>query len=304
LQHKLIAPAGAAAQRERSRAPERRQAGRGQRLRVKPSRPTCAPGTMLPLVGRELRLEPHAARARPLTAPRRAAPRRASRRRQGTASTLTRSDVRGGGKKPYKQKGTGNARRGSSTSPLFPGGGITFGPKPKDWSIKMNKKERRLALATALQSAAPDMLVVDAISSDGKVRPARCFGAGAACAVHGLGTNAGAQAQAPRMPPLMSKPQRPPRPQRRPPPAAPHPPLRPRRPAAPPPDQVAGAGPGEGGRARGQEGAAGGVHPGRDRAARGPQRREAAHQRGGRAAGGAAGAGRGHGEWLSPGGGG
>lgn len=48
---------------------------------------------------------------------------------QGSASTLTRSDVRGGGKKPYKQKGTGNARRGSSTSPLFPGGGVTFGPK-------------------------------------------------------------------------------------------------------------------------------------------------------------------------------
>jgi hypothetical protein len=52
-----------------------------------------------------------------------------SKKQQGTASTLTRSDVRGGGKKPYKQKGTGNARRGSNTSPLFPGGGITFGPK-------------------------------------------------------------------------------------------------------------------------------------------------------------------------------
>jgi large subunit ribosomal protein L4 len=77
--------------------------------------------------------------------------------------------VRGGGKKPYKQKGTGNARRGSSTSPLFPGGGVSFGPKPKDWSIKMNKKERRLALATALQSAAPDMVAVDAVSvPDGK----------------------------------------------------------------------------------------------------------------------------------------
>lgn len=93
--------------------------------------------------------------------------------RRGTASTLTRSEVRGGGKKPYKQKGTGNARRGSSTSPLFPGGGVTFGPKPKDWSIKMNKKERRLALATALQSAAADVVVVDSIADavqDGKTK--------------------------------------------------------------------------------------------------------------------------------------
>jgi large subunit ribosomal protein L4 len=93
--------------------------------------------------------------------------------RRGTASTLTRSEVRGGGRKPYKQKGTGNARRGSSTSPLFPGGGVTFGPKPKDWSISMNKKERRLALATALQSAAGDVVVVDAIApavADGKTK--------------------------------------------------------------------------------------------------------------------------------------
>jgi large subunit ribosomal protein L4 len=81
--------------------------------------------------------------------------------------------VRGGGKKPYKQKGTGGARRGSSTSPLFPGGGVTFGPKPKDWSIKMNKKERRLALATALASAAGDMTVVDSlaeVAADGKTK--------------------------------------------------------------------------------------------------------------------------------------
>ncbi|KAG1678911.1 hypothetical protein FOA52_003580 [Chlamydomonas sp. UWO 241] len=83
--------------------------------------------------------------------------------RRGTASTQTRAEVAGGGKKPYAQKGTGNARRGSNTSPLFPGGGISFGPKPKDWSIRMNKKERRLALATALQSAHKDMIVVDKI---------------------------------------------------------------------------------------------------------------------------------------------
>lgn len=87
--------------------------------------------------------------------------------RQGTASTLTRSEVRGGGKKPFAQKGTGNARRGSSVSPLFPGGGVIFGPKPKDWSISMNKKERRLAMATAIQSAAADMVVVE--SMDGQI---------------------------------------------------------------------------------------------------------------------------------------
>ncbi|KAK9829589.1 hypothetical protein WJX72_006711 [[Myrmecia] bisecta] len=81
--------------------------------------------------------------------------------RAGTASTLTRAEVRGGGKKPYAQKGTGGARRGSSRSPLLPGGGISFGPKPKDWSVSMNKKERRLALATALQSAADSITVVE-----------------------------------------------------------------------------------------------------------------------------------------------
>ena len=62
--------------------------------------------------------------------------------RRGTAATKTRSDVRGGGKKPYAQKGTGNARRGSSRSPLVVGGGVVFGPQPRDWSIKMNQKVR------------------------------------------------------------------------------------------------------------------------------------------------------------------
>lgn len=82
-------------------------------------------------------------------------------KKQGTASTLTRSEVQGGGKKPYAQKGTGNARIGSRRTPLKPGGGVSFGPKPKDWGIKMNKKERRLAMATALQSAAGDIVVVE-----------------------------------------------------------------------------------------------------------------------------------------------
>lgn len=90
--------------------------------------------------------------------------------RRGTASTLTRSEVRGGGRKPYKQKGSGNARRGSRRSPLMPGGGISFGPKPRDWTIDMNKKERRLALATALQSAAADIVVVDDFSGFNEIK--------------------------------------------------------------------------------------------------------------------------------------
>ena len=67
--------------------------------------------------------------------------------RQGTASTKTRSEVSGGGRKPYKQKGTGNARQGSTRSPQWPGGGIVFGPKPRKYDKKQNRKERRLALS-------------------------------------------------------------------------------------------------------------------------------------------------------------
>lgn len=74
-------------------------------------------------------------------------------KRRGTASTLTRAEVRGGGRKPYPQKKTGRARRGSQRTPLRPGGGVVFGPKPKDWSAKMNRKEKRLALSTAIASA-------------------------------------------------------------------------------------------------------------------------------------------------------
>ncbi|XP_072976530.1 large ribosomal subunit protein uL4c [Typha angustifolia] len=84
-------------------------------------------------------------------------------KRRGTASTLTRSEVRGGGKKPYSQKKTGRARRGSQRTPLRPGGGVIFGPKPRDWSIKINRKEKRLAISTAIASAAiaADALVVE-----------------------------------------------------------------------------------------------------------------------------------------------
>ena len=80
--------------------------------------------------------------------------------RQGTASTLTRSEVRGGGRKPYKQKGTGRARQGSVRTPLRPGGGIIFGPKPRSYNLAMNRKERRSALRTALMARIEDFVVV------------------------------------------------------------------------------------------------------------------------------------------------
>ncbi len=81
--------------------------------------------------------------------------------RQGTASSKTRSEVRGGGRKPWRQKGTGRARAGSIRSPLWRGGGVIFGPKPRDYSTKMNRQERRLALRTAFSSRVEDMIVVE-----------------------------------------------------------------------------------------------------------------------------------------------
>ncbi|MGF1513078.1 MAG: 50S ribosomal protein L4 [Elainellaceae cyanobacterium] len=81
--------------------------------------------------------------------------------RQGTASAKTRAEVRGGGRKPWRQKGTGRARAGSSRSPLWKGGGVIFGPKPRDYSKKMNRKERRLALRTAFQGRADNLIVVE-----------------------------------------------------------------------------------------------------------------------------------------------
>ena len=80
--------------------------------------------------------------------------------RQGTASTKTRSEVSGGGRKPYKQNGTGNARQGSTRSPQWPGGGIVFGPKPRKYDKKQNRKERRLALKSALTSKFQDKELV------------------------------------------------------------------------------------------------------------------------------------------------
>ena len=72
--------------------------------------------------------------------------------RQGTQKAKTRSEVRGGGRKPWRQKGTGHARQGSTRSPQWTGGGVVFAPTPRDYDVKMNKKERRLALKSALTS--------------------------------------------------------------------------------------------------------------------------------------------------------
>ena len=80
--------------------------------------------------------------------------------RQGTAKVKTRSEVSGGGKKPWKQKGTGRARAGSSRSPLWRGGGIVFGPTPRDYTFKINKKERTIALKSALTELAKEKAVV------------------------------------------------------------------------------------------------------------------------------------------------
>nr|YP_010242002.1 ribosomal protein L4 [Coscinodiscus granii]QTI82917.1 ribosomal protein L4 [Coscinodiscus granii] len=81
--------------------------------------------------------------------------------RQGTVSTKTRSEVRGGGKKPWRQKGTGRARAGSNTSPLWKGGGVIFGPKPHKTIIKINQKERQLALRTLLYNKQKNISVID-----------------------------------------------------------------------------------------------------------------------------------------------
>ena len=89
--------------------------------------------------------------------------------RQGTQSTLTRTEVRGGGRKPWRQKGTGHARQGSIRAPQWTHGGIALGPKPRDYSYSLNKKVKRLALKSALSSkvAAKDMIVLDKIELEG-----------------------------------------------------------------------------------------------------------------------------------------
>ena len=88
--------------------------------------------------------------------------------RQGTQSAKTRSEVSGGGRKPWRQKGTGHARQGSTRSPQWTGGGVVFAPKPRDYSFKMNKKEKRIALLSALTSKVADnkIVVLDAFNLD------------------------------------------------------------------------------------------------------------------------------------------
>ena len=88
--------------------------------------------------------------------------------RQGTQSALTRAEVSGGGKKPWRQKGTGHARQGSTRAPHFTHGGIAFAPKPRDYSYVLNKKVKRLALKSVLsaKAAAGNIIVVDSIAMD------------------------------------------------------------------------------------------------------------------------------------------
>ena len=86
--------------------------------------------------------------------------------KQGTVSTKTRSEVRGGGRKPWRQKGTGRARAGSNSSPLWKGGGVIFGPEPKTVNFKLNKKERRLALQTLLYNKKDNLLIIENLENE------------------------------------------------------------------------------------------------------------------------------------------
>ncbi|MCI7740254.1 MAG: 50S ribosomal protein L4 [Lachnospiraceae bacterium] len=94
--------------------------------------------------------------------------RQLANKRQGTQKAKTRSEVRGGGRKPWRQKGTGHARQGSIRAPQWTGGGVVFAPTPRDYEVKMNKKERRAALKSALTSRVQDnkLVVLDELKFD------------------------------------------------------------------------------------------------------------------------------------------
>ena len=94
--------------------------------------------------------------------------RQLANKRQGTQKAKTRSEVRGGGRKPWRQKGTGHARQGSIRAPQWTGGGVVFAPVPRDYEVKMNKKERRAALRSVLTSKVQDnkLVVVDELKLD------------------------------------------------------------------------------------------------------------------------------------------
>lgn len=98
-----------------------------------------------------------------------------SSQKQGTVSTKTRSEVRGGGRKPWRQKGTGRARAGSNRSPLWKGGGVIFGPKPKQRILKLNKKERRLALQTLLYNKKNNILILENLETENLESKTRTF---------------------------------------------------------------------------------------------------------------------------------
>lgn len=103
---------------------------------------------------------------------------RLANERQGTKSTLTRTEVRGGGKKPYRQKGTGNARQGSTRAPQWTHGGVVFAPKSRDFSLKMNLTAKRTALFSALSKKLADgeMFVVDKVAvAEGKTKEFAAF---------------------------------------------------------------------------------------------------------------------------------
>jgi len=95
--------------------------------------------------------------------------------KQGTVSTKTRGEVRGGGRKPWRQKGTGRARAGSNRSPLWKGGGVIFGPKPKKINLKINQKERQLAIRTLLYNKRKNISVIKNLESMLKVPNTKLF---------------------------------------------------------------------------------------------------------------------------------